>query len=512
MWYNVAYEKQHFTQEEIAMVGYVTLSGLLLSALAYFFISSSIRIRSRHLADFLPMAANDSIADVKSAAEFNASTVATTISLATVILAFSELAPFLGLWLLWPVITTALGLLLVKAVTPSIWRKLGTQGQVRPTLHEFLGQSYNSPALVRIAAVCTSLGFLGALAIELSVGSEFLVALVPSIPLWAGVLLLAGIGIGYTVLGGFRAVVITDRVQMVAIWIAIGALAMLLAAATGWAGGASAAFERIPVGVYDFSPREGLVSFLLGIAVINIPAFLSDMSVWQRIAAANSQEIVETGLLRSALSAAASWGGLALIACALVAFTTADAGTMNPLTHFLAGLAGHASAGIAVLLLLAVLGLFAATLSTASTQLLAAGHAIYTDILHAETERMALANSGRHLAVSRYLLFVIAAVATLVVFVLKLVGFTISDLVFAVYGAQLGMVPVVIQALCGEARRTRSLRGTACLAVIVGFAAGWGSAAYGKYTGDSNLVFLAPVISLLASGLVLVLGKLASRA
>jgi hypothetical protein len=45
----------------------------------------------------------------------------------------------------------------------------------------------------------------------------------------------------------------------------------------------------------------------------------------------------------------------------------------------------------------------------------------------------------------------------------------------------------------------------------LGFVFGWGSAGYGKYIGDANIVFLAPVASLLISSLVLGAGLIYSR-
>ena len=52
------------------------------------------------VADLLPLSSSRK-ARVNNSAEFSSSTVATSISFATVIIAFFELAGYFGLWLLW---------------------------------------------------------------------------------------------------------------------------------------------------------------------------------------------------------------------------------------------------------------------------------------------------------------------------------------------------------------------------------------------------------------------------
>ena len=110
------------------------------------------------------------------------------------------------------------------------------------------------------------------------------------------------------------------------------------------------------------------------------------------------------------------------------------------------------------------------------------------------------------LAFSRSLLIGAALVSVMVVQVLIAVGFSIADLVFAVFGAQLGMVPAVVLALYGRAETLQRLGGWATLAVGAGFAAGWASAGFGKLWNDSNLIFLSPVVSLGVSSVILMCG------
>ena len=116
--------------------------------------------------------------------------MATTISFATVIMAFFDLAGYFGVWLLWTVVTTAGGLVFVRFFAGKIWDKMNAYER-KPTLHEFLGSLYDSPTLSHVGAICTSLGFLGAFAAELMVGSIFFHGLIPNIAPWVIVLILS---------------------------------------------------------------------------------------------------------------------------------------------------------------------------------------------------------------------------------------------------------------------------------------------------------------------------------
>jgi Na+/proline symporter len=482
----------------------LVLAAIALSGVAYLTVSWRLSRRSSELRDHLPMTSDDSQASIRNSSEFSAATVATTISLATVVLAYTELAGYMGLWLLWTVFTTCMGIFVVRMLAPRIWQRLARHGRLKPTLHEFIGGAFGSTTVMRVAAICTSLGFVGALAVELTVGSTFLSQLAPAVPRWAALIILAGIGITYTSLGGFRAVVVTDRMQMIAIWLSIVGLVVLVAATIHIGGGWGAFAERIPKTVYDFSPRDGLYAFLIGILVINVPTFLGDMSVWQRIAASQSEETVRRGLGGSVVLAFFSWTLLALLACGIVGLVAPREG-VNPLVNFLSQAGQLALPGVWLVLLIVFIGMFAASLSTASTQLIAAGHSLHIDVLHGGN-RAHLADSKSELLVSRRLLVACAIAAVAVVETLQALGFSIADLVFAVYGSQLGLVPVALAALFLDHEWLKKLSGFAVVAVGMGFLVGWAAAALGKLTGNGDLVFLSPALSFASSGLTILLG------
>ncbi len=486
-------------------MGIIVISALLVAFVVYMTVGFVLARGTKGIADILPLGFGDR-ARVRSSGEFSASTVATTISLATVVIAFFDLAGQFGLWLFWTVLTTSVGLLVVRVFASRIWHRMGAYDH-RPTLHEFLGTEFNSEALSYVSAVCTSMGFLAAFAVELTVGSLFFAWLVPGVPSWIVVMILSAVAFIYTAAGGFRAVIVTDRIQMLSIWLLLIALpAFYIYYAVGH-GGWSANIGRIPEDVLSFSYRPGLIPFLLGIFIINVPTFISDMSIWQRIAGADEDKTVVGGLWSSVFGSAVTWSMFAILAClGFMVIGRADDG--NPLVPLLnvIGKTGGVFAG--AVLFFVVLGLYGAMLSTASTQLIAVSHTIYEDVFSHKRrkslkERLPLKSE---LMISRSILIVAAVISTLLVQLLGRVGFSVVDLVFAIYGAQVGLCPLVISGLLLPRERLAGMSDWAASAVSAGFVIGWGGAAFGRVMGNANIVFLAPAFSLGVSTLLLCAG------
>ena len=94
-------------------MNFIVIIPLVVALIVYLAIGILIGRRTRGITDLLPLARGGQ-AQIRNTSEFSSSTVAATISLATVIIAFFELAPYLGIWLLWPAVTTAAGLLVLR--------------------------------------------------------------------------------------------------------------------------------------------------------------------------------------------------------------------------------------------------------------------------------------------------------------------------------------------------------------------------------------------------------------
>ena len=104
-------------------MGLTIIAALLLTLVVYLGIGLAVGRKTRDVADLLPLIEGRR-ARVKDSTEFSTATVATTISLATVIMALFELSQYLGLWLLWTMVTTAAGLLVVRVFAGRIWLRM----------------------------------------------------------------------------------------------------------------------------------------------------------------------------------------------------------------------------------------------------------------------------------------------------------------------------------------------------------------------------------------------------
>ncbi len=487
------------------MITAVTLAALGVSFAIYLGVGFVLGRKTRGIGDLLPLGFGRQ-ARVQSSAEFSASTVATTISLATVVIAFFELAESFGIWLLWTVVTTSLGLWVVRIFARRIWRRMEVYDH-RPTLHEFLGVEYQSEALSYVSAGCTSLGFLLAFAVELTVGSRFFGWLVPDVPTELVVIVLSVVSFVYTAVGGFRAVIVTDRIQMGSIWLLLLAIPVFYAMYLVGHGGLSANWAKIPREVLTLSPRDGLLSFLIGIVIINVPTFISDMSIWQRIAGAQKDRTILGGLWGSVVGSAATWLAFVVLAC-LAFMIVPQPGERGLLVGILEAIGQYGGLLGAMILFCVVLGLYGAMLSTASTQLIAVSHTLYEDIFSRRAGRLLRdrLESRAELRISRTILIVAALISTVLVQILTMAGFSISDLVFAIYGAQVGLCPLVICALLLDRRQLKGMSDWAASAVSGGFVIGWGSALAGVLMKNSQMVYLAPAFSLLVSAGLLGIG------
>jgi Na+/proline symporter len=483
----------------------IVIAALLISALIYLYVGFSLGNKNKTLADLFPIIFGRT-AKVNTVDEFSSSTTATTISLATVVLAYFELAGYFGVWLLWSVATTAIGVFVFSAISKRIWKKMSIYTH-RPSMHEFIGIEFNSKLASLVASICTSVGFLLIFATELTVGSKFLAGLIPSIPQWITVIFLSAVGFIYTLLGGFRAVIKTDQYQMKFIWALIIMLGGYYIYYILQTGGVQVNLNKMPSGILDFSPKQGLGFFLLGIAVMNIPLFASNMSIWQRVSGVHDPEVVVKGIKKSIWSVTVSWTLLALLACFAYMIVT-PASNQTLLTDLLVSISGSAIGKI--VLFFVVIGLYGAMLSTASTNLIVVGHTISEDIF-AKFRKGNLderVNSKKEFLISRLILFGSTLLAIFLVEGLKYFGFSIADLAFSIYGGALALFPPIMAALYSNRTKLQKLSGYATASVILGFFFGWAAAIYGKIINDSNLIFLAPCFSILVSGIIIIAGFL----
>ncbi|MDW3193944.1 MAG: hypothetical protein R8G66_16340 [Cytophagales bacterium] len=479
----------------------VILTSIIVSSVIFLGIGFTTSSKNKSLSDFIPITLGKS--HVRNSTEFSASTVATTVSLATIVISYFQLAGYFGMWLLWTVLTTAIGMFWLSKVSPLILKKLAAYDH-RPSLHEYLGSEYASGIVKVVGAICSSVGFLLIFATELLVGSRFLAFLVPSIPEWITVLTLSLVSVVYTFLGGYRAVIKTDNIMMNAIWALI--IAFFVFIGYGIFTADLGQLSAIPTTALDFSNRDGLIWFLVGIAIMNIPTHISNMSIWQRIGASSDQGVVNNGLKRSTWMIAMAWGFLAVVSVLGMAFVNPEDNT----TYLYQFLQVFSSSTFGLILLFIItVGLYAAMLSTASTLLIATVHTFYEDVIaNFRSEEVAKKITAKgEFRTARITIIIATIIAVALVEGLKLIGFSISDLVFAIYGGALALFPPILLSLYLPSERLHQYSKRASIGVVLGFIVGWGMAIVGKIIGDDNMIFLSPTFGIAASALMLWLGS-----
>jgi len=481
----------------------IVLSALLLSIIIYIIVGLKYRKVILDLGDIIPII-RGRVAKVKNESELSASNVAASISLATVVVAFFDLVPGLGLWLLWPAITTALGFWAFSILSRKIWKRM-SQYDHRPSLHEFIGTEFSSKTVALIAAIFTTIGYLSAFAVELTVGSRFLAALLPGIPEWISVSVLAIVGLFYTAIGGFRTVIVTDVYMMRFIWLLLFSLIVFYGIYGISHGGIITSIQTIPSSVRSLWWNNALIPFVLGIFIMNLFTYISNMGLWQRISGTQDPETIVKGMKKTVYQSALSWSLFALVAVGAFIIVKPSQGEnllITLMNHMIDKPLGK------IVLFCVTLGLYGAMLSTASTQLIAISHTVYEDIL-APFRKISLAKRillKGEVGFTRIILIVSALFAIVIVELLRLGGFTIADLAFSIYGAALGLVPPILFSLFMRREKLKRLGPWAITALILGFSSAWSSAIYGKIINEGNLVFLAPVFGLLISGIILLLG------
>lgn len=485
----------------------IVILGFGVSLFLYLAIGWYFKNSTKSLGDMLPLVFGKQ-AKVNSSSEFSASTAATSISLATVVMFFFEQIENLGSWLFWCAGTTAIGIYLVQRLSPKIWKKMDSY-KFRPSLHEFLGTEYDSQKLAIIGSIVTILGYLGTFGLELYIGSVFFSGLLPSVPQWLVVVIISIVGFTYIALGGFRVVIITDKIQMKFIWLMIIIL-LSFSIFRMSSFGMSDALNNIPNTV--FLPNFIPYPFLLGILVINFAMFLVSMSIWQRISASQNPETATVGLWKGTLQTVSSWS-LLIIAASLTFFFVNPIEGENLLLTFLNYLGDSQGVVGLIIVFVVVLGLFGSQLSTASTVLVATAHTLYEDIVSkirksSLEERL---SNRQELNLSRVILTISAILAIIIMSILSSLGFDILSLAFIVYGGQLSLFAPILLSLYLERNDLKIISNYALTAVVLGLLFGWSSAALGKICSAQNLILLSPVISLVVSSLVMVIGRIISK-
>lgn len=401
---------------------------------------------------------------------------ASGMSLATVFIAYLQLAPYLGTKLIWSVIFYSLGYVVLWGLISKILSNCSSG----VTLHGFLFNKYNSATLRYVASISTTIGFLGVFATELIVGSHIFGALFKTDSgYWLSLALVSAVVVGYSLLGGFKSVVRTDKIQSVGI-IFVSILLVVIAFSIG----RDKEGILIPQDLTSswFLPPLLMVNFFL----INVLFPLVDMSAWQRVIAAKDEATAKSGIFTSIIFFLLSWAGILFAALALSENHQSDL-TGGLILNFLQF--GSLSWINSLLSAIAFAALIAAMVSTADTFLIAAGQTISMDIRDHDffknsdisknesnlTEVFMPDEDHKVINRTRLNMLFLSVVGLGFCVWLTVIGFKVAELVFAVYGSTLSLVPVVVLALFLNSEKTlNNISKFAVSSIIVGVFCGWG--------------------------------------
>ena len=462
----------------------IVFCAILIPAALYFRRSWRVRKSIEDLSDFFPLKRE------YSSRQFRSTTVAAGMSLATVMIAFINLSPFLGISLAISVLTFCLSFVILYYCAPAIMhRNSGNQ-----SIQGFLGSAYKSDAVKKTALIFSLLGYLSIFSMELLVG---VTVLTPFLGEW--VLAFAFVYlvflVSYSMMSGFKAVIATDIWQLRFIMLSIVALVAHLFLSTRSAADSVTFVEATRT---IFSDWRAPLSFALGIAIMNIPAPISDAGTWQRLCAARDVSTARRGIKQVILLFLVLWSALILCGNYYSASGVFSSEQMNEAGSLMSAIiTSMASGGIlnSLLLFVFILGLFSAMISTADSLLIVASQIFSMDLLRLHAHRQP--NDSHPLRATRLAMLAMAGISFAIFFIFHLLKMDVVQLVFAIYGAQLAMFPSVFAALF-LFRKLDLIRAkhAALLSIASGFTLAWMAALYGRFSGSTDWQFYAPVVGL----------------
>ena len=382
---------------------------------------------------------------------FGASFVAGSTSLATVLLFFLSTASFYGFVLLWCGLTYFFGQMIFINYISGKQQLLAKD--IR-TVSDLWFTCIESSLISRIITAVTISSFLIILFVELYIGSVIVTYfLKPFLPNLSGVLGFAFVSIlviSYVRIGGLRAVMETDRWQLKLLVTSVVALFVFSVLVPE---GAEPLREVQHRNIFDVDASlTDCICFCIWILVLNFTLPFSQLSSWQRIAAAESGSAAKEGFNTHRRRLLFVWivPVISFVLLASKGFGFKDVtGLFDSMKN-----AGGLSSG--VLYPLVVLGFGAALFSTADTALIAFGTSLadkntFVSRLETYSEKKLKRSFTIFAAITFCLLAIIYYLAE------ADIGSWFIPLVYAIFGQLTVVSPLIIYCLAKADRPRRKL-------------------------------------------------------
>lgn len=430
--------------------------------------------------------------------------VATSISLATVLFFFLDYGGIFGMALILSPLSYSIGAWIFLRILP----KLRNSGFLKSgtTLHNFLGNAFDHSAMRYSSAAISILGYLGIFVVELYVGVEVF-KLFSTTSQWTAIvaIFLMLLILIYTYLGGYKAVIDTDRVQLFLIGTGtvLGLFTLLFLSQTS-----------TPVHPLNFLPLPFPflpVSFIIVILVGNIPFQILRMSHWQRAAAVADIEKIKQGLGRGILQNFGWWFLFLLMGVLLyhiADFTDPATKTTRLGAIVFLDLLRQSNALYSYFVYpILFTGFIAALMSTADTIFAAILTSYIYDFRHhsdlhengnsspptGTVQQTALKSAHQGIVI-----FTIVA-GVLYYLLVHVFQFRFVDLLFVFFTQQLALFPSVVIALRNPNGGSKPLLVQSLIGMWLGWASIWAFSLIGKYSNMPDLTLYASGIGWLIS-------------
>ncbi|HOO85460.1 MAG TPA: sodium:solute symporter family protein, partial [Prolixibacteraceae bacterium] len=251
------------------------------------------------------------------------------------------------------------------------------------TFPEALKFYYNNKVAV-VAGLISLIGYIGFTSSQILAGAKLASATFPSVSITDAVLIMGIIAVGYTVIGGIKAVIYTDTIQWAILMIGL----IFIGIPIGYIkiGGWSAIAQTLPDQFFSLK-NISLVQFINWLITI-VPIWFVGMTLYQRIYACKDKKTAQKAWLVAGLF---EWPVMAFMGIVLGMFgRVAYEQGMFAQLGYAAGTATDAELGLPLLLRnilpVGLMGImmsayFSAIMSTADSCLMAASGNLNSDIL-----------------------------------------------------------------------------------------------------------------------------------